>query len=353
LNAWPPDTPAWVVDHARRQQRHFAWCEAAWRWLPQALHPRAAGLIARQFSPELPEAAKLWRGLQHFTQCSEAAAHHFLGQWYANQGAFAIELHNYPRLTAAWARDEVACSERAVLARIVAEGGLVLTCHSHHHNRLGAWLGLSGTPVWGIAATEKNSLWKPWTARWVRLINDGSQSRFGGGSYLFTDEMRSLLKASRAALNNKQTVVTLADNPSDHPAAVPTAFAGRTLPVATGMIELALEAGAPIWLALITSDLAGRHRVRLAAAPAGQGAAAVAQAYIAQLQGWLHEAPYAWQGWVWWDDLPPADGNTAALEAWRSQQQARYEASLPAPGWKARWLRRAGQWQMRLSPPRP
>lgn len=346
-------TAEWIVAHARRQQRHYRWQEAAHRWLPRAWHPRASALLARSFSSELPDAPKVWSGLQQFSQCSDAAAHHFLGQWYANQGAFAIELHDYPRLDATWANEQVRCDEREVLAQVVARGGLVLEYHSFHHNRLGAWLGLSGTRVWGIAATEDNSPWKPWTGRWVRLVNGGSEALFGGGRYLYTDQMRELLRESRAALERGETVVSLCDNPSDHPGAVRVDFAGRTLPVATGMIDLALEVGAPVTYALFYSDLAGGHRCRLAPAPAGADAAGVAQGYVAQLMRWLHDDLHAWQGWMWWDDLPSAMLAPEADAQQRAQAHARFAASQPPPSWKARVVNAVGAAQLRLAPPRP
>jgi lauroyl/myristoyl acyltransferase len=346
-------TPDWIVAHARRQQRHFQWCEAAYRWLPERWHARVAAAIAREFSPELPEAPKIWRGLQQFTGCSDVVAHRLLAQWYANQGAFALELHDYPQLDVAWARERVRCEERDVLAELVARGGLVLTYHSHHHNRLGAFLGLSGTKVWGIAATEENSLWKPWTGRWVRLINGGSESHFGGGSYLFTDQMRHLLVRSRHALRHHETVVSLCDNASDQAGAVRVDFGGRTLPVATGMIDLALALGAPVTYALFYSDLRGGHNCRLALAPGGANAAGIAQAYIAQLIAWLHRDPYAWQGWAWWEDLPPTSSAPATDPSANSDSEQHFRDSQPVASWKVHLLRKLTAVQSRLSPDKP
>lgn len=336
-------TPDWIVAHAQRQRRHFQWCEAARRWLPQRWHARAAAAMAREFSPELPEALKIWSGLRQFTGCSDVDAHRLLAQWYANQGAFALELHDYPGLDAGWARERVHCDERDVLAQLAARGGLVLTYHSHHHNRLGAFLGLSGAKVWGIAATEENSLWKPWTGRWVRLINGGSESHFGGGSYLFTDQMRNLLVRSRHALRHHETVVSLCDNASDQAGAVVVDCFGRSLPVATGMIDLALASGAPVSFALFYSDLRGGHRCRLALAPAGADAAGIARAYIEQLVEWLKPDPYAWQGWTWWHDLPETRPGSAGGVPHSEATAARYAASQAPPSWKALWLRRLGR----------
>lgn len=357
-SAIPAGTPDWVVAHARRQQRHFRWAEWAHRCVPRRWHARAAVLVANAFSPELTEAAKIWRGLVSFTGCSDEQGHALLKLWYANQGQFAMALHDYPRLDARWARERVDCDDRALLAELASNGGLVLTVHSQHHNRSGAFFGLSGTCVWGIAATEENSLWKPWTARWVRLVNGGSESHFGGGTYLFTDELRTLLKKSREGLQRGQTVVTLADNDSgSETGSARVNVAGRALRVATGMIELAQEVGAPITFALFHGDLRGGYRCRLARPrDAGRGLAPadVAQAYMDQLMAWCRDTPWAWQGWMWWDDLPPFDPTrAAAVDAERAALLGRYDASRPAPGFTARLLERLGGWQQRLSPSSP
>lgn len=350
-------TPPWVIDHARRQQRHYRWCEWVHRWVPRRWRARAAARVARQFSPELPDAAKIWRGLREFTGCSDAQAHDLLARWYANQGQFAVALHDYPVLDAHWARDAVRCDEPTLLAQLAERGGLVLTYHSYHHNRSGAFLGLSGCCVWGIAATEVNSLWRPWTGRYVRLINGGSESHFGGGTYLFTDELRPLLKKSREALANGQTVVTLCDNDSDAPNVPRVNIGGRGLRVATGLIELALELRAPITYALFHSDLRGGYRCRLARvsvdATANGAAAQVAQGYADQLMAWCRDEPWAWQGWMWWDDLPPFVPDGVDRDARRAELEARYAASRPRDDAVARALAALGRLEMKLSPPRP
>ena len=348
-------TPDWVVAHARAQQRMFRWGERAHRWLPRRLHPRASALIGQVFSPELPQAVKIWSALQQFTQCSDAQAHEWLARWLANQGALAIELHDYPQLDANWARHEVHCSEgeRDVLADIAARGGLVITCHSHHHNRLGAFLGVSGTAVWGIAGPEETSLWQPWTARYVRKINGGSEAHFGGGRYLFIDDMRGLLRESRAALQRGETVVNLADGPQDSPTAVPVELAGRRLDMARALIDLAVDVGAPVRFAMFYSDLQGRHRCRLASASPNIGAGDVAHEYAAQLMRWCADEPYAWQGFAWWDDLPFIAEPGAALQARRADAQQRFAASRPSPTWALRAMHGLGSAELRFAPPQP
>jgi hypothetical protein len=319
-----------LAQTGRRLLRHFRWAERAWRLAPER-RVRAAALVGQTFSPDLHEAHRIWLALQAFAGCGDREAHALLARYFSSQGLFAAELHDYPKLDARWAREEVRCDERDALADVVRKGGLVLTYHSFHHNRLGAFLGLSGARVYGIAGTEDNSPLKPWTGRYIRLLNGGSESCFGGGRYLFTDEMRSTLRESRAALRRGDVLVSLADNISDSPTAVPIDILGRRLRVATGVIELALQQQAPITLAIFYSDLRGGHRCRLAPLAGIRQPADVVQAYVRQLLAWCGEDVHAWQGWGWWDHIAFApDPDPAALERHGTARQ-RYLASRPAP----------------------
>lgn len=337
----------------RRLLRHFRWAERAWRWVPSGSRVRAAALVGRTFSPDLPEAHRIWAALQAFTNCSDGEAHFWLARYFSSQGLFAAELHDYPLLDAQWARTQVRCDERDVLGAVIKEGGLVLTYHSFHHNRLGAFLGLSGSRVYGIAGTEDNSPLKPWTGRYIRALNGGSERCFGGGRYLFTDDLRAMLRESRAALRRGDVLVSLADNISDSPTAVLVHLLGRELRMATGAIELAIEAGAPITLALFYSDLRGGHRCRLRRLDAGAGTAAVARAYVEQLLAWCADDVHAWQGWGWWDHMAFAAGHEAEGLERHDSAAARFAASRPPPTIAQRALQAADTLEQFVRPLRP
>lgn len=340
-----------MVAHAQRLQRHFRWGERVHRWLPRRLRPGGAALVGRVFTPDAPEAVRLWRSLQGVTGCSDARAHGLLAHWFASQGAWAVELHDYPERDASWARDGVDCDDRAALARLVERGGLLLTYHSHHHNLLAAFLGQSGTPLWAVAGTEEGSPYKPWTGTYIRKINGGSEALFNGGRYLFTDQMRSLLVGARRAFERGQTVLTVCDNPSPGPTAVEAVLFGRRLPVATGMIELALEAGAPVTFAILYSDLAGGHRCRIASADVPLDLRGVVRQYAQRLEAWVGEDPHAWQGLAWWDTLAPLHADAPTDPSWLADATQRYDASRPPRGWAERALALAGRIEDRLRPP--
>jgi hypothetical protein len=342
-----------LVELGRRLQRHFRWAERAWRWVPASLRPRAAALVGRTFTPDLPEAHRIWMGLQAYAGCSDAVAHELLARYFSSQGLFAAEIHDYPRLDAEWARAQVRCDDRELLAEVVRSGGLVLTYHSFHHNKLGAFLGWSGAKVYGIAGTEDNSPLKPWTGRYIRLLNGGSEAGFGGGRYLFTDDLRGTLRESRAALARGDVLVSLADNISDAPTAVPADIAGRRLRVATGVIDLALEAKAPITLAIFYSDLNGGHRCRLRRVEAPADAAEVVKVYIEQLHAWTRDDMHAWQGWGWWDHIAFTPGEEPQGLERQASAPVRFAASRPPLSLAQRLLLWADAIERRVRPPRP
>lgn len=337
----------------RRLLRHFRWAERAWRWAPRESRVRAAALVGRTFSPDRSEAHRIWAALQAFRECSDEEAHFWLARYFSSQGLFAAELHDYPLLDAQWARTQVRCDERDLLDAVVRDGGLVLTYHSFHHNRLGAFLGLSGARVHGIAGTEDNSPLKPWTGRYIRLLNGGSERCFGGGRYLYTDDLRGTLRESRAVLRRGDVLISLADNISGSPTAVPVDVVGRRLHMATGVIDLALEAGAPITLALFFSDLRGGHRCRLRRLDAKGSAASIAGEYIDQLLAWCRDDVHAWQGWAWWDHLGFIPGSEAQGLARQASVLARFTASRPAPSIEQRLLLAADWLEQHVRPLRP
>src|SRR4051812_7749240 len=76
--------------------RHFRWAERAWRWAPPAQRARAAALVGRTFSPDLPEAHRIWMALQAFAGTSDADTHILLERYFSSQGLFAAEIHDYP-----------------------------------------------------------------------------------------------------------------------------------------------------------------------------------------------------------------------------------------------------------------
>lgn len=333
-----------------RLRRHFRWAERAWRWMPPARRSAAAAFVGQTFSPDLADAPRIWFGLRTVAGCSDREAHALLARYYASQGLFATELHDYPGLDAEWARTRVACDNPEALAALRAGGGMALTYHSFHHNRLGAYLGLSGMKVYGIAATEDNSPFKPWTGRYIRALNGGSESCFGGGRYLFIDDLRATIKECRGAFARGDVVVTLADNISGAPGALPVEMMGRQLPMATGMIELAVEAGAPITLALFYSDLRGGHKCRLRRLPAGLSVREVADVYIQQLLAWTREDPHAWQGWAWWDAMPFTPGTEERGAAARTEASQRFPLDVAPAPFARRLLRLADRIETRLRP---
>ncbi|MBH9553316.1 hypothetical protein [Inhella gelatinilytica] len=286
--------------------------------------------------------------MQWALKLTDAQAQQALDRWLANQGAWGLDLHNYAHLPPEWTQS-VHCTSRGLLGELVAQGGLVLSAHSQHHNRLGAFLGDSGVPVWGVAGPEEGSPYQPWTGRYVRLINGGSEARFGGGRYVFTDNLRGLVRDCRHAFERGHAVVSVSDVPLGSPQSVGVSIFGRELPVATALIDLALSAGAPIWAAIMVSDLEGGHTVRMVRLTAID-TPAVVRAYGAVLEGWLREEPWFWQGWAWWLNLPALDPEVSGTPIEIAERLEHFMQARPVASRGTRWLRRIGAWQERVAP---
>lgn len=273
--------------------------------LPQALKWRLARALGRRFSPYRQDLPKVLRGLHEGLGLPVPAVRVAARLWLASHGLFALSLFDWGR-NARWGQPVLEALQpdtRATLQELVRTGGLVLTFHSFHHNALGVVLGDAGTRVYGIAATEKNSPEAPYTGRYMRLVNGGSEAHFKGGRYLFTDEMKNLVRGVREAFAGHHSVVTLSDNPVPAADGIPVTLLGKRFSVGGGVVALAQEAGVPVYFALLYPRAEGGYRLALEAAGPVTDTAHTLQAYFDFLDRQLRLAPWAWQGWAWFADL--------------------------------------------------
>ncbi len=273
--------------------------------LPRRLKRRLALRLGRHFSPYRRDLPKALRGLHEGLGLPAPAVRAAANLWLGSHGLFALSLFDWGR-NPRWGEPVLhglMPETQATLKTLVRTGGLVLTFHSFHHNALGVVLGDAGTRVYGIAATEKNSPEAPYTGRFMRLINGGSEAHFRGGRYLFTDEMKNLVRGVREAFAGGHSVVTLSDNPVPAAEGTPVAFLGKRFCVGGGVVALAREAGVPVYFALLYPRPEGGYRLALQAAGPVTDVATTLQAYFGFLDRELRVAPWAWQGWAWFADL--------------------------------------------------
>ena len=260
----------------------------------------------RLASPYLADRAQLELSYVQAFGATPQVAKELTYQWLASHGLFATSIFSYKRMSPEWVQQYVKIEKPDVMKSLQAQGGLVLSYHSHHHNTLGIVLGQSGVPTWGVAATEKASPMAPYTGRFMRIINGESEAKFGGGKYLFTDEPRNLLRGLKQAFSNQHAVVSICDNPVPQGDDAPLVFRGKQFFVGAGVVDMALSQNVPITLALLCPDLRGSYELRLQALPSGLSSHQVLQAYFDFLSECVAQMPWAWQGWHWYSGLSPA-----------------------------------------------
>jgi len=260
----------------------------------------------RLASPYLADRAQLELSYVQAFGATPQVAKELTYQWLASHGLFATSIFSYKRMSPEWVQQYVKIEKPDVMKSLQAQGGLVLSYHSHHHNTLGIVLGQSGVPTWGVAATEKASPMAPYTGRFMRIINGESEAKFGGGKYLFTDEPRNLLRGLKQAFSNQHAVVSICDNPVPQGDDAPLVFRGKQFFVGAGVVDMALSQNVPITLALLCPDLRGGYELRLQALPSGLSSHQVLQAYFDFLSECVAQMPWAWQGWHWYSGLSPA-----------------------------------------------
>jgi hypothetical protein len=258
----------------------------------------------RMASPYVADRLQLELSYVQAFGASTQLAKEFTDQWLASHGLFATSIFSYPSMGPEWVKQKVKVERPELLESLQAQGGLVLSYHSHHHNTLGIVLGQSGVPTWGVAATEKASPMAPYTGRFMRIINGESEAKFGGGKYLFTDEPRNLLRGLKQAFSSKHAVVSICDNPAPASDEPPVYFRGKQFHVGAGVVSMALEQSVPITMALLCPNLLGGYVLRLKQISNPNSVHEVLQTYFDFLDEILLQTPWAWQGLHWFSNLP-------------------------------------------------
>jgi hypothetical protein len=302
-----PDFERFATDY----QRFFAVARrwASWaRFGPTSSDFWLCGPLGKRFSPYRPRGASTMASMRAALGLDDRQAQSAWQLWLASHGLFALTVYRYGTLSKRWLQHQLLVDQPEALRAIVAQGGLVLTGHTHHHNTLGSVLGLSGCHITGLASSATGSPLYPYIGEVIEQINNGSARHFGGGSYLYTDELKTLVRETKRLYADRKVIVSLCDFSQSAPGAdAPSVtLLGRELQPPTGAIDLAQRFGVPIHAAFLFPH--GRQ-LRLvmrrldASAPAG----IVLQQYFDTLAQTLSAFPWSWQGWDWFHTLPSAD----------------------------------------------
>lgn len=288
---------------AARYRRFLHGLETADRLCPAFARDLCAKAWGRLASPYRLHAGKIVAAMQAGLGLSDAAVLTAWRRWRESHGQFGLSIFSYPQWTPAMLDHGVHCDDPALLRRAAASGGLLLTYHSHHHNSLFCLFGFAGAKISVLAASEEGSPLYPAIGRYIHMVNRGSALHFSGGDYLFTDNLRSLVKEVKTVFDAGGMVASLCDFNGGQQ---PYALLGHQLAPPTGAITLALKQGVPIYAAIMYGGYGPQPVVRLRELDASGDEAGVVRQYLDFLVDIVRQAPGAWQGWDWFGDLPPA-----------------------------------------------
>jgi lauroyl/myristoyl acyltransferase len=228
-------------------------------------------------------------------------------KWLDSHLQFVLDFLTYDALNADWLKTAVFVTNPALTDELRRSGGLLLTYHTHHQNTLCCALGLEGIKISAIAALPEDSPLFPHIGRWAKRVNSDSAKHFGGGGYIFTDNLRLLLRTTRQRLSDHETVVCLCD--FHQPKAGNTVGArlfDRLISPPTGAIEIALKHGAPIFAAMFAPKN-GKLTLELIRLDESGGVDSILAGYFSFLETGIRSNPACWQGWEWFEDLPIAE----------------------------------------------
>lgn len=234
---------------------------------------------------------------------------HYWHEWLNSHIRFILDFLTYRSLDIDWVKRNVDVPDPTLLAALQNSGGLLLTYHSHHQNTLCCALGLEGITISAIAAKPEDSPLFQYIGRWSTKVNSDSELHFNGGSYIFTNNLRKLLHATRDLLAKKEVIVCLCDfNQPRTGIHVSAKLFGRLISPPTGAIDIALKHHAPIYAAMFAPKN-GKLTLELKRLEDSGELEAVVTGYFSFLESCIRTNPACWQGWEWFENLPLAEQN--------------------------------------------
>ena len=288
-------------DFANRYRRFLELLEIADRHSPMFLKDFMARWLGRLASPYRLHTEKIMNAMQTGLGLNR---HQALVSWRRGReshGQFCMSVLSYPKWKPSLLQQGLNTTDRDVLHRAASTGGLLLTYHSHHHNSLFCFLGFAGAKISVLAASEEGSPLFPAIGSYIQRVNRGSSLHFGGGKYLFTDNLRTLVKVVKAEFDAGGLVASLCDFPGG-PLGSP--FLGRQIAPPMGAITLALKQKVPIYTAILYGGHGKNPVLRMREIDCADGESGVLEQYFSFLTAVVSDAPSAWQGWDWFLDFP-------------------------------------------------
>jgi lauroyl/myristoyl acyltransferase len=270
------------------------------RWRPYVLL-----LAARWLSPFRPRSASIRRAMKLAIPAIDDL--HIWHEWLDSHLKFVLHFFQYSAVDTSWLSSEVRVMNPDVVTELRNSGGLVLTFHTHHQNTLCCFLGNAGIKVSAIAAPPEGSPLFPYMGYWMKRVNADSERHFLAGTYIFTSHLRKLLRSTQKLLVAREAVVCLCDfhqaGENDQPSAC---FFDRRVTPPTGVIKIALENSAPVFVAML-APYKNLLCLQLQRLDGSHGLQHVIQEYFSFLEINIRKNPACWEGWDWFENFPFTD----------------------------------------------
>lgn len=272
------------------------------RHLPYRLAEPLGAMLGRRFSFLHQRRDKVLANLAAGLGLDASAAAVAFENLCASTGVTTQMVWRLPNLPCSWLEQHIHVADMAPLLRLQAEGGMVLSHHSFHHNLLAStfkrW-GLTTRPVANPPAAFSGD---DYLYRFTLALNAATETNLNGGRFLYIDAGRDFLKELRASLRARQVVLVFCDFDEAKPFNPRLPFLHGSFQTPTGVVRQALKVGSPLYFAGF--QWSPRTGFELSIKPLGNDAAATADGladtmrrYLAALTEHLRAYPHAWQMW--------------------------------------------------------
>lgn len=272
------------------------------RPLPYGVAEALGARLGRRFSFLRLRRQKVLANLAAGLGLNAAAAEAAFENLCASTGMTTQMVWRLPNLSQPWLEQHIRVHDMAPLLRLQAEGGVVLSHHSFHHNLLASTFKRWGMTTMMVANPPAAFSSLDYLYRFTLFLNAASETNFNGGRILYVDGRREFLKGIQATLAARQVLLVFCDFNEDKAFNPRLPFLHGSLQAPSGVIRQALKAGRPLyfagfqWTAGVGFELS-IHPLETSGTATAADLEETMRRYLAALTEHLHVYPHAWQMW--------------------------------------------------------
>lgn len=233
----------------------------------------------------------------------ETAANAAFSNLCASSGVATQMVWHLPNIDNDWLAQKIHTANSDSIRCLQAEGGVVLSHHSFHHNLLASSFKRWGLTTMPVANPPTAFSSNDYLYRFTLFLNGATETNLNGGRFLYVNGGREFLQSLRNALLERHVLLVFCDFNEAKPFNSSYPFLHRTLQPPSGVLRQALREGRPFYFAGFQWSpgegfaLSLRPLIEIDVSPSEDSLDTVLRRYLTALSDHLRIYPHAWQMW--------------------------------------------------------